>query len=224
MKAPKLTNRHKVLRLQWARQHLHLTVRHWEHVIFGDESRFLLYRVDGRLRVRRLQGERLVDDCVQETVAGGGGSVHVWGAFHAGGKSELVVFRANVNGARYRDIMRQNLLPWARQQFGYNFRYQDDNAPAHRARLVQNFMVQEGANVLAQPACSPDTNPIEHMWDALGRAVRKRDPQPTNLPQLEQFLQQEWTNLPLNSLRNLVHSMPRRMAAIVDARGSHTRY
>ena len=36
--------------------------------------------------------------CMQGTVARGGGSVHVWGALHSGGKSELVVLDGNVNG------------------------------------------------------------------------------------------------------------------------------
>lgn len=224
IKKPRLTNRHKQLRLQWATQFRALTVPHWRHVIFADESRFLLYRTDGRVRVRRTRGEGLQDDYVQQTVAGGGGSVHVWGAFHYGGKSQLVQFGANVTGAVYRDTLAANLVPWARQIFGNNFRYQDDNAPAHRARVVQDFLTQQGVEVLAQPPCSPDTNPIEHLWDALGRAINSRDPQPTNLAELGQFLQEEWTNLPQRTLRTLVESMPRRMAAIVAARGSHTRY
>lgn len=224
IKVPRLTIRHKVLRLQWARDHQHLTVQHWQHVIFADESRFLLYRVDGRIRVRRLAGERLHEACVQETLIGGGGSVHVWGAFHSGAKSDLVVLRANVTGVRYRDLMRHDLLPWARNEFRNNFRYQHDNAPAHTARVVRDFMDQEGVLMLSQPSCSPDANPIEHLWDALGRAVTSRDPQPTNLAQLEQFLAEEWARLPIITLRNLVHSMPRRLAAMIDSRGGHTRY
>ena len=40
-----------------------------------------MYHTDGRARVRRLPGERYIEPCVQGTVAGGGGSVMVWGAF-----------------------------------------------------------------------------------------------------------------------------------------------
>lgn len=224
IRQPRLTQRHRHLRLQWASQYLALTVQHWRHVIFADESRFMLFRTDGRVRVRRMRGEGLRDDCVQERVAGGGGSVHVWGAFHSGAKSQLVQLRGNVTGASYRDTLATNLVPWARQTFGNNFRFQDDNAPAHRARIVQNFMAQEAIQVLPQPACSPDTNPIEHLWDALGRAVSSRDPQPSTLAQLGQFLQEEWDNLGPRTLENLVESMPRRMAAIVKAKGGHTRY
>ena len=59
---PLLTANHRRLRLEWAQRWRNLTVAHWQHVIFGDESRFKLYPGDGRLRVRRLprEGARLI--------------------------------------------------------------------------------------------------------------------------------------------------------------------
>ena len=84
---PLLTANHRRLRLEWAQRWRNLTVAHWQHVIFGDESRFQLYPVNGRLRVRRLPGERFRPGCQAHRVQAGGGSVHVWGAFHNGAKS-----------------------------------------------------------------------------------------------------------------------------------------
>ena len=75
---PLLTANHRRLRLEWAQRWRNLTVAHWQHVIFGDESRFQLYPVDGRLRVRRLPGERFRPGCQAHRVQAGGGSVHVW--------------------------------------------------------------------------------------------------------------------------------------------------
>lgn len=221
---PKLTARHRRDRLAWARQYRNLTVGHWEHVVFADESRFQLFPVDGRLRVRRQTGERLLDQCVQNRVAGGGGSVHVWGAFCANGRSELIILDQNVTGAVYRDILAQNMIPWARRIFGDNFRFQDDNAPAHRARIVVGFMEEQHVNSLPQPALSPDLNPIEHLWDELGRAVRRRENQPANLRELGQTLVREWNEIPQNRLSQLVQSMPRRLADVISTRGGHTRY
>ena len=43
------------------------------------------YHSDGRVRVRRRQGERLVDVCVQPNDGKRGPSVMVWGAIHHGG-------------------------------------------------------------------------------------------------------------------------------------------
>ena len=52
-----IANHHR-LRLKWAQGWQNLTMAHWQHVIFGDESRFQFYLVDGRLVVCRLPGER----------------------------------------------------------------------------------------------------------------------------------------------------------------------
>ena len=46
---PLLTANHRRLHYEWAQRWRNLTVAHWQHVIFGDESRFQLYPVDGRL-------------------------------------------------------------------------------------------------------------------------------------------------------------------------------
>ena len=78
---PLLTANHRCLCLEWAQRWRNLTGAHWQHVIFGDESRFQLYLVDGRLRVRRLPGECFRPGWQAHRVQAGGGSVHVWGAF-----------------------------------------------------------------------------------------------------------------------------------------------
>jgi transposase len=78
--------------------------------------------------------------------------------------------------------------------------------------------------VLPWPSKSPDFNPIEHLWDALDRRVRQRQPQPQSLQQLVNALQDEWKNIPQQAIRTLISSMSRRCHAVIDSRGGHTRY
>ena len=44
---------------------------------------------------------------------------------------------------------------------------------------------------MAWPEYSPDFNPIENLWDALGRAVSLRFPPPASLIELKAALQDE---------------------------------
>ena len=59
-------------------------------------------------------------------------------------------------------------VPFIRQQFGVNYRYQDDNATPHHAQLVLDFLQQGNVTKMEQPVRSPDCNPIEHIWDEYG--------------------------------------------------------
>ena len=78
-------------------------MRQWRRVLFTDESRFTLYRADGRRRVYRRRGERFADACVVERDRFGGGSVTVWGGIAHEIKSQLIIVAGNMTAVRYRD-------------------------------------------------------------------------------------------------------------------------
>uniref|UniRef100_A0A3B5B8R6 Tc1-like transposase DDE domain-containing protein n=1 Tax=Stegastes partitus TaxID=144197 RepID=A0A3B5B8R6_9TELE len=43
-----------------------------------------------------------------------------------------------------------------------------DNAPAHNALSIQQFLVEKNITVIPWPAYSPDLLPIEHLWEQIG--------------------------------------------------------
>ncbi|KAK7115188.1 hypothetical protein V1264_001111 [Littorina saxatilis] len=74
------------------------------------------------------------------------------------------------------------------------------------------------------PACSPDMNPIEHVWDELDRQVKANHQPPRNLQQLLQMLQQEWQAIPQAFFTKLMNSMRSRCGELERKRGGHTHY
>ncbi|GFV47610.1 transposable element Tcb2 transposase [Trichonephila clavipes] len=52
---------------------------------------------------------------------------------------------------------------------GLQFLSMDDNAPCHRTVAAEQLLESEDIERLDWPVRSPDLNPIEHVWDFLGR-------------------------------------------------------
>ena len=100
-----LTQARRLRRMAWLTAHATrlFPMRQWRRVLFTDESRFTLYRADGRSRVYRRRGERFADACVVERDRFGGGSVMVWGGVAHGIKSQLIIVAGNMTAVRYRD-------------------------------------------------------------------------------------------------------------------------
>ena len=214
-----LTANHCCLRLEWAQSWQNLAMAHCQHVIFGDESRFLLYPVYGRRRVRPLPGERFQQRCQAYRVQAGGCSVHVWGAFHSSAKSHLVLPDRYLTSELYKGILRNTLVPFSRQHFRDNCRYQDDNVTPHHAGLILDFLQSGNVNKMEQPARSLDCNHIEHIWDELDHLITTMGNPPQNLGELRQTLLDKWAEIPVERLQCLVGSMPRRLAVMIVARG-----
>ena len=219
-----LTQARRLRRMAWLTAHVPrlFPMRQWRRVLFTDESRFTLYRADGRRRVYRRRGERFADACVVERDRFGGGSVMVWGGIAHGIKSQLIIVAGNMTAVRYRDeILRPVAVPLVQQR---NLILQQDNARPHVARVCQDFLANNNIAPLAWPPYSPDLTPIEHMWDELDRRVRKRRNPPATLAQLRNALIDEWNNIPMRTVNALVNSIQRRIRAATAARGGHTRY
>ncbi|KAF2229036.1 hypothetical protein EV356DRAFT_540027, partial [Viridothelium virens] len=81
------------------------------------------------------------------------------------------------------------------------------------------------------PPYSPDLNPIEHLWWALKNHVLEAYPhlaEQGNTKEATENLikacQEQWWKIRRSLLRKLIQSMPRRIKAVIKARGWHTKY
>lgn len=222
---PLLTREHRLARAHFAQEYQQWTPARWGTVLFTDESRFTLHGPDGRQRVWRRRGERFAAATISPRVPYGGGSVMVWAGISLEARTELhFVNGGRITGVRYvEEILQEYVVPFA-HFVGPHFMLLHDNARPHTAQVVHQYLHEVGIRLLAIPARSPDLNPIEHVWDELGRRIRHRDQAPTTLRELENVLSEEWENISQEYIANIISSMPNRLGEVRTARGGVTRY
>ncbi|GFW75091.1 transposable element Tcb2 transposase [Trichonephila clavipes] len=146
-------------------------------------SHFSVHPDNRRIFIWRDHSSRNNPAFVPESVRFGGGEVLVYGGISIDGRTDLYIIRNGpLNARRYRDeILRPIVVPYA-AAIGDDFILMDGNCTPHRANLMEDFLFEEGIVRIEWSACSPGMNPIEHVWDALGRQIAGRQPPPTNSP------------------------------------------
>ncbi|GFX37675.1 transposable element Tcb1 transposase [Trichonephila clavipes] len=126
----------------------------------------------------------------------GGARWLVWGGIILGSRTVLHVQSVTMTGRIYRDVILEQLVSLFRDAMGAEFLFMDDNAHPQRANIVDECLQSEDITRMDWPAYSPDLNPIEHVWDMLGRRIAARQPPPTFLQELWRSLLDEWCNIP----------------------------
>ena len=71
-------------------------------ILWSDESNIKLFGLNAKRHVWRKPG-------TIPTVKHGGGSILLWGCFSAAGTGKLFRIKGMMNGAKYRDILDENL-------------------------------------------------------------------------------------------------------------------
>ncbi|GFX90955.1 transposable element Tcb2 transposase [Trichonephila clavipes] len=187
------------------------TVRNRLHGVGLYARRSLAYfHLEGR-------GSRNNPAFVHESVILGGGGVLVYGGISIDGRTDIYIIRDGpLTARRYRDeILRPIVVPYA-AEIGDDFILMDDNCRPPRANLVEDFRFEEGIVRMEWPACFPDRDPIEHVWDALGRRVAGHQPPPQTLQELERALLEEWDRIPQLVINSLIDSMPQRSSVVLS--------
>ncbi len=69
---------------------------------------------------------------------------------------------------------------------------------------------------------SPDLNPIENLWGIVKRKMR--DTRPNNADDLKATVKETWASIPPQQCHKLITSMPRRIEAVIKAKGAPTKY
>ncbi|UYV74236.1 hypothetical protein LAZ67_11002568 [Cordylochernes scorpioides] len=200
-----LTPPQKRARELWRRKHVAWNPDEWRRVMFTDESRFSLNSYYRRVFVWREVGTRNNPRNMVERDPYRSQCFMVWVGIFLGGRTALYIFRqGTLTGQRYRDEILAAYVMLQALEMGENFLLMDDNARPHRAGVVDTFLQNHAIARMNWPARSPDLNPIEHVWDNLGRRISSLQPPPRNTLELETALTQEWALIPLELINSLI--------------------
>ncbi|GFX48718.1 transposable element Tcb1 transposase [Trichonephila clavipes] len=85
----------------------------WNEVVFTDESRICLQHHDGRIRVWRHRGERMLNSCVMHHHTGPASGITVWGGIGYHSPIPLVRIAGTLNSKRYiSEVLEPVILPY----------------------------------------------------------------------------------------------------------------
>lgn len=174
----------------------------------------------------RESSEEFHEDCIASTVQKSFGRMF-WGCFSWVGMGPLVPLTGRITGAIHRETLANYAIPTVKshaKKIKKKFFFQEDNAPVHTAKIARSFLTSSNIELFPWPAQSPDMNPIENIWSYIEVKIRQRDSQPSSVSQLEQWVKGEWDAVPADYYRNLIKSMPRRIQAVIAAKGGPTKY
>ena len=123
-----------------------------------------------------------------------------------------------MNADEYVSILEDNLLP-SMEESGFSVEdviFQQDDDPKHTSNKATKWFEDNDINVLDWAPQSPDINPIEHLWQHIKWQLGEYSTMPKGVWEI-------WERVAEVS-QNLIESMPRRLEAVIKAKGGHTKY
>jgi hypothetical protein len=225
-KKPLLNARHRKARLVFAQKYREWTVEDWKRVIWSDETKINRFGSDGRQWVWKQKGEGLIQREIKGTVKFGGGNIMVWGCMGWNGVGRLAEVEGKMNADQYVSILEDHMLPSLEESriSEEEIIFQQDNDPKHTSKKAKKWMEDNNITLLDWPAQSPDISPIEHQWFHLKRKLEEYPTAPKGVWEVWERVVEVWNNIPPEVCQNLITSMPRRLEAVIKAKGGHTKY
>lgn len=243
---PLLNAKHKHDRLEWANTYKDWTVEDWKKVIWSDECLMRVGQDTRRRRVLRENGTALDDKNLATSFKSQRVTIMIWACFSGERTGPLLAFeQGGIGSDEYMDILYEGLLPMIDDLLKVpdgadtvqiadenTFLFMHDNAPCHKTGDIRQLLQENHIPVMVWPANSPDLNPIENLWrDLKSRFYSefcdlRTGPSASRVSyaNYEQIIQRLWREQDWEFIQRLIESMPHRVAAVIQAKGGHTKY
>lgn len=223
-KRPLLLPEHAAKRLAWAEQYKDID---WNCVIWSDECGVVRGRGKRPIWTFLRPKDQLLQGDVQEVRRQGAVRQMFWAAFSHQRRSGLIALDGRVNGQHIVDLY-SAILP---DIVGPGDIFMHDNAPSHTAYIVRALLRELRIEVMIWPPYSPDLNPIENLWALMKAEIYLLYPElefaPDNADTLNRLVaaaKEAWHAIEDHIHQSLIDSLPRRVAAIIEAHGWYTKY
>lgn len=197
-------------------------------------------------RVWRKKDQELLSDCLVPKFKGNRVSLMVWACFFYDYVSELVVFsKGGIGSEKYIAALDATLLPFIEKLFpttdtgdtitvinSTDYIFMQDNAPCHASQKSSRYFQSKAIHVMKWPANSPDLNPLKNLWRDFKLRFHKyftdtKSKPSTSKEALQNYrvsLKKVWAECSMDLIHALIESMPRRVQAVLHAKGHHTGY
>ena len=107
---------------------------------------------------------------------------------------------------------------------GKEWIFQQDNAAIHKASITKKYLLEQKIRLLVHPACSPDVNPIEHLWGLIVVKVYEEGQQYSAISEVKNTILDAWGKIPSIQLQKLVHGMSSQIFEVIKYNGGSTKY
>ena len=84
------------------------------------------------------------------------------------------------------------MIPSVGVVYGEDCIIQHENAPIHKARIIQQSILENNIYVLPSSSKSPDLNPIENVWGEMTKYMYRHDFRPRSQEELRQKILGAW--------------------------------
>ena len=225
-KRPLLQKYHIKEWLHFAECHKEWTLEDWKKILWSDETKINRIGSDERKYVWKDAGEGLSERTVEGTLKFGGGNVMLWGCMGWDGVEYSTRIEGRMDAELYVSILDNELM----QSLEYyridprNIIFQQDNDPKYTSKLAMGWFNDNDIIVMKWPAQSPDLNPIEHLWHYLKKKLLEYEVPPKGIHEFWERIEKEWNEIPAETCQKLIESMPRRIEAVLKAKGGYTKY